>query len=179
MAEQASNSDATSSSPTEPEDILSVEQVLFISISAFIILGIYMYLSNKAAQAKKKEQSLSLNYKFQHPKEKNQFEDLLLKEPSQEEPGYKDWHKEAMQVLMRRAVVAVGINLDLWDSVKKAKELADKEIKVIQQEAEYLKPGWGKTIFTQAQQLRQQAIAHQMKRQKELLAKQRAENNGN
>ena len=85
---------------------------------------------------------------------------MLLEEP-EEQDKEKQWTKEIKTVLLRRAIMSLslsqnitqdyrsyymiyksGINLDIWESVKRCKQMADKELKAIRQEADWLAPGW-------------------------------------
>ena len=168
-------------------EVITSEQALYLAIFSMIATVIFLYFYRNHQLKESKKESLNIQYQFKFPPEKTKYEKMLLEEP-EEQDKKEQWTKEIKTVLLRRAIMSLslsqkitqdyrsyymiyksGINLDIWESVKRAKEMVDKELKVIQQEADWLAPGWGKMIFMQANQLRQ----HMMKKQMEEAAKKK------
>lgn len=178
----------------EVVEIIRSDQAVYISILVMILTAVALFYYRKNLEKQSKSQSLNIRYQFAYPKEKNEYEQKLLSEPdpsdfdttAEFEARQTAWLKDISGVLMKRAIMSLslnakvtkdyssyymiyksGVNLDIWQSVKSAKELVEKELKVIQEEAEWLKPGWGKVVFQQAQQLRIHMIRKQQAQMKQ------------
>lgn len=185
----------------EVEEIIRSDQAVFISIMVMIATGGILYLYKRQVERASKKGSLNIRYQFKFPQEKILYEKKMLEEPDPDdfkstqefEKCRVNWYKELNALLMKRAIMTIaltakvnqdyksyqniyksGINLDIWKSVEEAKNLVEKEIKIIQEEAEWIKPGWGKLVFQQANQLRTHMIMQQHEKMKK--AKAQAEN---
>lgn len=180
----------TAETPEQQElvdELLSSGQALFLAILFIFLTAIALLLYRRHLNSLQEAESLGMKYQFAFPQEKQLYEKKLLEEPEETDKEAREkWQKEISAILLRRAIMSLslnmkinqdyrsyymiyksGINLDIWSTVQKAKELIDKEIKVIQQEAEWLKPGWGKMIFAQANQLRNHMLVKQKKMEAE------------
>mmetsp|Transcript_4470 Transcript_4470/g.5186 ORF Transcript_4470/g.5186 Transcript_4470/m.5186 type:complete len:245 (+) Transcript_4470:178-912(+) len=168
------------------QEVLTAEQALTLVFVVIVSVSIVAFLYHKYNERRRKQESLGLKYNFALPKEVCQYAELLKKEPEEGSAAYPDWHKNASTTLFRRAVMDLmiypqilkdhqrherlyktGIVLDLHEDIKRAKMLIEKEIAMVQQEAELLNPGWGRVIFAQARKRKEQLDVMRAKQEAE------------
>lgn len=186
MSEENANSCLADGTCPEAEikEVLTSDQAIIVIFAVVIISAIAGYLYFKREEYKQKKDKFSVSYNFRLPQEVKLYEDMMCKEPEENNPMYPNWHKAVCTVLMRRAIMDVslytnlmkdfnrqnqlyksGITMDSFELLKKHKKEMEAEIALVQQEAELLRPGWGRVIFKHAQEQNQHIMMMQKKKE--------------
>jgi len=161
--------------PEVVEELLTAGQALIL---VAIIVGIaltYAYRFWKRMEEDRNKESF-IEYDFELPKEREQFNELLKKKP-EEKPENREalqrWHLALCKTLFHRVMKVIdlhdqvhqdhrtqtalykrGVAVYMLPQIEHAKELVNNEVQECGMTANKLKPKWGTTIFQEAYKMR-------------------------